>query len=247
MAWKNKAVVVTGGAKGIGRYIALGAAERGANVAVGDIDDAALNAIQNELQAFGNKVLALRVDVRQEADAHSLMEQAASAFGTIDFLVNNAAIVPHFMWGGPRWPRVRDMNLSFWSSVMATNLHGTFLCSKHAIPYMEKQNSGHIVNLYGGGGLTPPGAMAYVITKEAGVVFSRYLAEEVREHNICVLSLSPGAAIATEHAPEEARRRMPGPDSAGDRFFLAAEAGMELSGHLVDLVDGKLVAVERRG
>jgi len=135
------------------------------------------------------------------------------------------------------------MELSFWSNVIATNLHGTFLCSKHAIPYMEKQHSGHIVNLHGAGGVSPPGAMAYVITKEAGVVFSRYLAEEVREHNICVMSLSPGAAIATERAPEEARKRMPGPQSAGERFFLAAEAPMGLSGHLVDLVDGQLVAV----
>ena len=244
MAWKNKAVVVTGGAMGIGRYIALGAAKRGANVAVGDIDDDGLTAVRNELEAFGNKVLALKVDVRMEEDARMLMEQTAATFGTIDYLVNNAAIVPHFRWGGPRWPRVRDMDLSFWSNVIATNLHGTFLCSKHAIPYMEKQSSGHIVNLHGGGGRTPPGAMAYVITKEAGVWFARYLAEEVREQNICVMSLSPGAAIATERAPEEARLRMPSPESAGDRFFLAAEAGMDLSGHLVDLVDGLLVAID---
>jgi len=243
MAWKDKAVVVTGGAMGIGRYIALGAAERGANVAVGDFDNEALSSIETELRTFGTKTLAVRVDVRQEEDVKALMEQAARAFGTIDYLVNNAAIVPHFRWGGPRWPRVRDMELSFWSNVIATNLHGTFLCSKHAIPYMEKQHSGHIVNLHGAGGVSPPGAMAYVITKEAGVVFSRYLAEEVREHNICVMSLSPGAAIATERAPEEARKRMPGPQSAGERFFLAAEAPMGLSGHLVDLVDGQLVAV----
>jgi NAD(P)-dependent dehydrogenase (short-subunit alcohol dehydrogenase family) len=243
MGWKEKAVVVTGGAMGIGRYIALGAAARGANVAIGDIDEFGLRSVKTELEAFGNKVLALRVDVRSEDDARGLMEQAASAFGTIDYLVNNAAIVPHFMWGGPRWPRARDMDFPFWSNVIATNLHGTFLCSKHAIPFMEKQKSGHIVNLHGGGGKTPPGAMAYVITKEAGVWFSRYLSEEVRESNICVMSISPGAAIATERAPEEARRRMPGPEFAGDRFMLAAEAPMELSGHLVDFVDGKLVAI----
>lgn len=243
MAWKEKAVIVTGGAKGIGRYIALGAARRGANVAVADIDDAALAAVKNELLAFGNKALAVHVDVRSEDDARKLMEETARAFGTIDYLVNNAAIVPHFQWGVPRWPRVRDMDLSFWSNVIATNLHGSFLCSKQAIPYMEKQDSGHIVNLHGGGSPTPPGAMAYVLTKEALVVFTRYLAEEVREHNICVLCLSPGAAIATENAPEEARRRMPGPEFAGERFMLAAEAPMELSGHLVDLVDGKLVAI----
>ena len=72
----------------------------------------------------------------------------------------------------------------------------------------------------------------------------RYPYDTVCEHNICVMSISPGGAIATERAPEEARSRMPGPESAGNRFFLAAEAGMDLSGYLVDLVDGKLVAVD---
>lgn len=244
MTWEDKAVVVTGGAMGIGRYIALGAAERGANVAIGDVDNEGLNSMSKELSAFGVKTLALHVDVRREEDARALIERAVESFGKIDYLVNNAAIVPHFAWGGPRWPATRDMEFSFWSNVISTNLHGSWLCSKYAIPHMEQQNSGHIVNLYGGGGTTPPGAMAYVVTKEALVVFSRYLAEEVREHNICVMSISPGAAIATERAPEEARTRMPGPDFASDRFFLAAEAGMELSGHLVDLVDGELVAVD---
>jgi NAD(P)-dependent dehydrogenase (short-subunit alcohol dehydrogenase family) len=245
MSWKDKTVVVTGGGMGIGRYIALGAAERGANVAIADVDDDGLNSVKDELLAYGNKALAVHVDVRREEEARTLIDQTAKTFGGVDYLVNNAAIVPHFQWGGPRWPRARDMDFSFWSNVIATNLHGSWLCSKYAIPYMEQQGSGHIVNLYGGGGLTPPGAMAYVITKEALVVFSRYLAEEVRENNICVMSLSPGAAIATERAPAEARARMPGPDFASDRFFLAADAGMELSGHLVDLVDGKLEAVDQ--
>lgn len=245
MDWKDKAVVITGGAMGIGRYIALGAAERGANVAIGDVDVDGLNSVKDELLAYGNKALAVHVDVRIEKDARTLIDQAADSFGKVDYLVNNAAIVPHFQWGGPRWPRARDMDFSFWSNVVATNLHGSWLCSKYAIPHMEQQGSGHIVNLYGGGALTPPGAMAYVITKEALVVFSRYLAEEVRDHNICVMSISPGAAIATERAPEEARARMPGPDSSSDRFFLAAEADMDLSGHLVDLVDGRLVAIDQ--
>jgi L-rhamnose 1-dehydrogenase len=105
MPWKDRSVVVTGGAKGIGRFIALGAAQHGANVAVGDIDDDALRALKSELEAFGNKALALRVDVRQEEAAQNLIAQAAQTFGTIDYLVNNAAIVPHHQWGGPRWPR----------------------------------------------------------------------------------------------------------------------------------------------
>jgi NAD(P)-dependent dehydrogenase (short-subunit alcohol dehydrogenase family) len=241
--WQGKSVVVTGGATGIGRYIAVGAAARGADVAVADVDTDGLRDVGAELRAFGHRVVAMHVDVRSEAATKPFLDMVATSFGSIDLLVNNAAIVPHFQWGNPRWPVVRDMDFAFWSNVLATNVHGIFLCSKFVLPYMEKQGGGHIVNVHGSGPVSPPGAMAYAVSKEAGVVFSRYLAEEVREHNICVLSLGPGGPIATERAPAEARGRMRGPDAAGDRYFLAAQAGMELSGHLVDLVDGDLVAV----
>jgi len=136
------------------------------------------------------------------------------------------------------------MDESFFWHVMGVNLGGTFLCSKHAIPYMEKAGGGHIVNLYGGGGKTPAGSLAYVVSKEAIVHFTDYHAEEVRDSNICVVAISPGGAIATEDAPEEARNRMPGPDFAGERFLLASEAPMEWSGRLLDLDEnGELVVV----
>ena len=243
MTLEGKSVVVTGAAMGIGRYIALGCAERGAKVTIGDIDVESLESVRAEADAFGHGALALRTDVREESDARALIEGAVERFGTLDYLVNNAAIVPHFAWGGPRWPKVADMEVSFFDTVIETNFRGAVLCAKYAVPHMERQGSGHIVNLYGGGAPTPPGAFAYVVTKEALVVFSRYLAEEEREFNICVVSLSPGGAIATERAPKEARSRMPSPESAGERFFLAADADMSLSGHLVDFVDGALVAV----
>lgn len=243
MNWTERSVVISGAAMGIGRHIALGAAARGASVAIGDIDQEGLQQVAEELRSFGNSVVAIHTDVQIEDEVHRLMETTFNEFGSIDYLVNNAAIVPHFSWGGPRWPKVRDMDLEFWSEVIGTNLQGSFLCSKHAIPFMERQGSGHIVNLYGGGGPTPPGGLAYVVTKEALVTLSQYLAEEVREHNICVMSVDPGGAIATERAPEEARARMPGPESVGDRFFLAAETGMEFSGHLVNLVGGELTII----
>jgi NAD(P)-dependent dehydrogenase (short-subunit alcohol dehydrogenase family) len=244
MTWAKKAVVVTGGAMGIGRYVALAAAKRGASVAVADIDAEGLSAVEAELRALGGKTLALHVDVGREEDVRTLMDRTASAFGTIDYLVNNAAIVPHFNWGSPRWPRVRDMDFAFWSKVVSTNLHGAWLCSKYAIPFMEKQRSGHITCFHGGGYTTPPGAMAYAVTKDALVTFSRFLAEEVREDNICVIAMALRVAVATERAPDEARRTMASPESVGERYLLAAEAPMELSGQLVDFVDGALVPID---
>jgi NAD(P)-dependent dehydrogenase (short-subunit alcohol dehydrogenase family) len=141
---------------------------------------------------------------------------------------------------------VRDMEKNFWDKVMGTNLGGTFLCTKHALPYMQERRSGHIINLYGGSPPKTLGSCVYSVSKDAIRTFTRFVAEEVREFNICVVSVSPGGAIATEDAPEEARRTMPGPESAGNRFILAAEAGMELSGQRLTLKDGVL-QVDARG
>ena len=241
---QDKVVVVTGGAKGIGRYMARGFAQEGAKVAIGDMDAARLDQTVGEMRDFGGDVIGVPTDVRDEDQVRALMAQAAERLGGIDALVNNAGIVPHFNWGVPRWPAVKDMEQGFWQKVLGTNLGGTFLCSKHVTPYLEARGGGNIVNLYGGGGLMPAGAAAYVVSKEAIVIFTKYHAEEVRDANICVVAISPGGAIATEDAPEEARARMPSPESAGPRFVLAAQAGMEMSGSLLALEDGKLV-VER--
>ncbi len=235
---RGQVAIITGGARGIGRYIAQGYAREGARVAIADLDEARLAQTADELRAGGSEVLAVPVDVRDEASVRGLMQRVADHFGQIDALVNNAAIVPHLNWGGPGWPLIRDMDLGFWDRVIQTNLGGSFLCTKHVLPYMEARRSGHIINLHGGG--NRPGACAYVVTKDALVAFTRMVAEEVREANVCVVILSPGAAIATEDAPEEARRRMPGPEFAGNRFILAAEAPMALSGHLLTLSDGRL-------
>ncbi len=236
---QGKVAVITGGARGIGRYIATTLADAGAKLALADIDAERLRRTAEEFTARGVDTLAIPTDVRDEDAVRALMQQTAAHFGRIDVLVNNAAIVPHFQWGVPRWPAVRDMDLSFWDRVIRTNLYGTFLCTKHVIPYMERQGGGHIINLHGGGSGT--GAVAYVMTKEALVTFTAFVAEEVRDQNICVVILSPGAAIATEDAPEEARRRMPGPEFAGNRFVLAADAPMSLSGKLLTVRDGALV------
>ena len=59
-----------------------------------------------------------------------------------------SGIVPHFAWGVPRWPAIRDMDEAFWQRVIQTNLGGTFLCTKHVLPHMEARRSGHVINLH---------------------------------------------------------------------------------------------------
>jgi 3-oxoacyl-[acyl-carrier protein] reductase len=240
MSVQGQVVIVTGGAKGIGRYIAHSFAKEGATTVIADVDRPRLEQTAEELQEMAPESLAVPTDVRDEAEVRRLIDQVARRFGRIDVLVNNAAMVPHFEWGVPTWPRVRDMDLAFWEKVMDTAINGTFLCTKHVVPHMEARRAGHIINLYGGGNRI--GACAYVVTKDAIRTMTRFVAQEEREFDVCVVCMRPGATIAHEDAPEDVRQRMPGTDVIGNRFVLAAQVGMELSGQLLILEDGRLVA-----
>jgi 3-oxoacyl-[acyl-carrier protein] reductase len=240
----GQVVIVTGGAKGIGRYAAQSFARAGAKVVVADTDIERLGKTSGELRELNGDVLAVPTDVRAESDVRRLVHQVVERFGRIDALVNDAGIVPHFNWGIPRWPRVRFLDKTFWDSVIQTNLGGTFLCTKYVVPFMEEQRSGHIINLWGGGKAQNHGACAYVVSKDAIRTFTRYVAEEEREWNVCVIAISPRQAIATEDAPEEAKRRLPGPEVLGNGFVLAAEAGMELTGNTLEYRNGGLVVAD---
>ncbi len=241
---KGQVVIVTGGAKGIGRHAAHTFARAGAKVVVADADVERLHKTVSELRALQPDATALPTDVRIEADVRRMVHEVIERFGKIDALVNDAGIVPHFNWGIPRWPRVRFLDKTFWDSVIQTNLGGTFLCTKYVVPFMEAQRSGHIINLWGGGKAQNHGACAYVVSKDAIRTFTRYVAEEEREWNVCVMAISPRQAIATEDAPEEARKRLPGPEILGNGFVLAAQAGMQLTGQTVEYKDGNLIVAD---
>jgi NAD(P)-dependent dehydrogenase (short-subunit alcohol dehydrogenase family) len=241
---QGKIVIVTGGAKGIGRYAAHTLAQAGGTVILVDTDVERLRATSSELRDLKFEPFAVATDVRDENDVRRMVHQVVERFGQVDVLVNDAGIVPHFNWGIPRWPRIRHMDKDFWDRVIQTNLGGTFLCTKYVLPLMETRRTGHVINLWGGGRAENHGACAYVVSKDAIRTFTRFVAEEEREHNVCVVAFSPKQAIATEDAPQEARKRLPGPEILGNGFVLAADAGMELTGKTVEHRDGKLVVAD---
>lgn len=237
---EGKIVIVTGAGKGIGRHAAKTFAQEKAKVVIADLNPEWSQRTASELGQI-TETLPVTVDVRSEEKVKKMVDQIVNRFGQIDVLVNNAAIVPHFAWGIPRWPQIRDMEKEFWDRVIQTNLGGTFLCSKHVLPHMQARRTGHIINLYGGGGLKPAGSCAYVVTKEAIRTFTRYIAEEVRDSNVCVVIFSPRVPIATEGAPDEALQRLPRPEILGSGFVLAAQVPMEQSGQMFAFQEGRLV------
>lgn len=248
---QNQVVIITGAAKGIGRQIALSFARNGARLALADIEP--LDKTEAEARALGAEVLTKKTDVREENDVRALMEQVVARFGQIDVLINNAAIVSHPAWT-PTWPKVRDMDKNFWDRVIDTNLTGYFVCIKHAVPSMETRRSGHIIcvapGLHGGkpNNLGRIGQCAYGVSKTAASALAYFVAEEERDFNICVVTMNPRAGapiegpggIATEEAPPDVRARLPGPEIVKDNYVLAAQAGMEFSGHNLLVKDGRL-------
>ena len=237
---QDKVVVITGSGQGIGKHAAKTFAQEKARVVIADFNEELAKKTAEEIGRLTDS-MAVHVDVRNEASVKKLFGEAIERFGQIDVLINNAAIVPHFAWNIPRWPLIADMPLEFWDRVVRTNLYGTFFGTKHVIPHMAKRKTGHIINLYGGGGVKPGGAGTYMVTKDGIRTFTRYVAEEVRDSNICVITFSPRVPIATETAPEEALKRLPGPDILGQGFVLAAQLPMDQSGKCFAHENGKLV------
>jgi len=237
---EGKVVVITGSGQGIGKHAARTFAKEKAKVVIADFNLDLAKKTAAEIGA-STESIAIDTDVRSEDSVKKMIDEVIHRCGQIDIMMNNAAIVPHFAWNIPRWPLIVDMPVDFWNRVIHTNLYGTFFGTKHVIPHMAKRKSGHIINLYGGGGVRPGGAATYMVTKDGIRTFTRYVAEVVRDDNICVVTFSPRVPIATETAPEEALKRLPGPEILGQGFVLCAQLPMAQSGKCFAYENGKLV------
>jgi NAD(P)-dependent dehydrogenase (short-subunit alcohol dehydrogenase family) len=138
MRLKGKVCIVTGGGSGIGRATCLLFGREGARVVVADKRAESAEAVAAEGAADGATMMATMMDVSRDDDAQRVVHQAVEAFGRLDVLVNNAG----YGFAGT----VVDTDEEAWENLMAVNVRGVFLCSKHAIPAMAKNGGGVIVN-----------------------------------------------------------------------------------------------------
>lgn len=183
----GKSAVVTGGSRGIGKAIAEALAAAGAQVALLARSESALHAVADGIEAEGGQALVVPADVVDEGSVSAAFSSIYSAWNSVDILVNNAGVQ------GPIGPLHAVDEEQWWKSI-EINLKGCFLCSKQVIPHMMAQRGGKIINLSGGGAVSPrPFFSAYSASKAAIVRLTETLAAEVRDHRIDVNAIAPGA------------------------------------------------------
>jgi NAD(P)-dependent dehydrogenase (short-subunit alcohol dehydrogenase family) len=183
---EHPVALVTGGSRGVGKAIALRLAREGMVVVTCGTDPDELKQAAAEIDKTGPQCLARIADISREEQVHSLVEEARLAYGRIDVLVNNAAVI------GPTAP-VASVNRQEWDAVLAVNLTGAFLCCKAVLPVMMNRRSGRIINISSiagkiGYALRSP----YAVSKWGLLGLTLTLAKEVGPYNITVNAICPG-------------------------------------------------------
>jgi 3-oxoacyl-[acyl-carrier protein] reductase len=247
MRLHNKIAVITGGARGIGRAIALGLAREGANIVVADLQADKAKAVIEEARAAGIESLAVETDVSKEDSVKNLAEQTLNRFDRVDILVNDAGIFPQ--------ARVAEMAEEDWDRVIDVNLSGNFLCCRAFVPSMRARKSGRVISIASGIAHTGAVGGAHYAASKAGIVgFIKALAREVGPDGITANAICPNI-INTQlprghRSPAEMQERltrnplghaMEPEDLVGTVLFLSSDAAAYITGQAVNVNCGTVM------
>jgi 3-oxoacyl-[acyl-carrier protein] reductase len=244
MMLKDQVAIVTGGARGIGREIALTLARAGADVALFDVNQELLERTAQELRSLGRRSEAVAVDVTDGKQVDDGVSKVLDKLGRIDILINNAGITKDGL--------LIRMDDAQWDRVLAINLKGTFLCTRAVAKAMLKQRRGRIVSIASVVGLIGnPGQANYAASKAGIIGLTKAVAKELASRGVTCNAIAPGfiKTEMTEVLPEAAKQRLmeaipmgtlgEPSDVAQAALFLVSEAARYITGHVL-VVDGGL-------
>ncbi|MBI4982981.1 MAG: 3-oxoacyl-[acyl-carrier-protein] reductase [Candidatus Omnitrophica bacterium] len=245
MKLKDKVALITGGARGIGKSIALMFAKEGADIVIGDVNLEEAEKTCKEIEALGRKTLALQLDVTDLAKVEEVVNKILDKFTKVDILVNNAGITKDNL--------LLRMNPDQWDAVLNVNLKGAFNCIKAVTKPMMKQRSGKIINIASIIGIIGnPGQANYAAAKAGMIALTKTVAKEFASRNITANAVAPGfiQTEMTAKLPEDVKNQMKaaiplarfgGPDDVANTcLFLASEDSSYITGQTI-VVDGGMV------
>lgn len=197
---KGKVAAVTGAASGLGRSMALAFAAEGMDVALADVDQVSLSAVEEEVRANGVRAITLKVDVSQPQQVEAFRDQTLARLGAVHVVCNNAGVSPL----GAVW----ENSVADWQWILGVNLWGVIHGVRAFTPHLIAQDEGHIVNTASVAGLiSPPGSGAYNVTKHAVVALSESLHHDLRERDSAVgVSVLCPAYVPTRITESERNR-----------------------------------------
>ena len=209
--FNTQVALITGGSFGIGRATAVAFAKRGASVVVADLIEDKEHITMKEIAAMEGNAIFIQCDVSKANDVTSMINKALSTYGRLDFAFNNAGIEGTLA-------ATHDCTQDNWEKVLAVNLTGTWLCMKHELPHMQRQEKGAIVNCSSVAGLMGfPGMPAYVASKHAIIGLTRTAALENAKQGIRINAVCPGV-IQTPMID-----RVTGKDKTAEQRFIDME------------------------
>ena len=244
---KDKVVIVTGAARGIGLAIATRFGVEDARVVVSDINAEGAGSAADSINATEGRAIAVAADVSDEGRVNALFDQTVENYGTVDVLINNAARVApnrHFLEADKPW----------WDSFIGVNLTGTFLCGLRAAQIMARNRKGSIINLSSGGANRAHRAfVAYDATKGGIEAMTRAMSLGLGPYGVRVNALVPGSIDTQGYTMEERKLRgvniplgrIGEPDDlTGAAVFLASDDSRYITGQRI-VVDGAMLAQQR--
>jgi len=243
---KDKTIVVSGAARGVGLAIAQACLDHGARVIVADVLVEQGRAAAEQLATGGRPVRFVPLDLADPKSVEGFAADIRAKEGVVDGLVNNAAIATNVGGAG-----FEDIPIELWDRVMTVNVRGTWLVTRAIVPLMPPQGGGRIVNLASDTALWgPPRLLAYVSSKGAVISMTRSLSRELGPRGIGITAIAPGIMRneATDYVPAERHRHyetgrsVPGPQLPEDIVevvaFLLTPGALALTGQLIPVNAG---------